>query len=102
MMQMHDVLTTKKHLKHEARLQLALFLKVAGMSMQDAQIYWKNNYTKGVSESQQKEVQYNVRHNYGQEGKRTNYGSKDCDKIINSKPTSGEYHGCPFKYFGRD
>lgn len=100
MIQMYDVLTTKKHLKHEARLQLTLFLKVAGMSLADNQQLWKMNYTKGVSESQQKEVQYNVRHSYGQEGKRTDYNSKDCDKIINSKPTSGDYHGCPFKYYG--
>lgn len=28
------------------------------------------------------------------------YSSKDCAKIIASKPTTGEYHGCPFKYYG--
>lgn len=65
MLQMYDVLITKKHLKHEARLQLTLFLKVAGLSQQDNQQLWKINYTKGVNESQQKEVLYNVRHSYG-------------------------------------
>lgn len=54
MIQMYDTLLNKKHLKHEARLQLTLFLKVAGLSLQDNQQIWKSNYTKGVNESQQK------------------------------------------------
>lgn len=88
MIQMYDVLITKKHLKHEARLQLMLFLKTAGLSLPDAQHLWKSNYTKGVSDSQSKEILYNVRHSYGQEGKKADYLGKDCHKIINSKPSS--------------
>lgn len=77
-----------------------MFLKVAGLSLKDSETLWKQNYTKGVSDSQSKEIQYAVRHSYGKEGKKVDYNAKDCSKIINSKPTTDEYHGCPFKYYG--
>lgn len=39
---------------------------------------------------------YNIRHIYGQEGKRVDLPPFSCMKLILSTQSSNEYHGCPF------
>jgi len=51
----------------------------------------------------EKNYSYNVRHMFGQEGKRNDYKPWNCQKVIGQQaPGQGEFHGCPFKTFGDD
>lgn len=101
MRNLHDALARDHHLKHGGRLQYGLFLKGAGMKLEDALVYWQTEFTKSMSlEEFIKKYAYNIRHNYGQEGKRVDYVPKSCNKIImGTAPGVGEYHGCPYKHF---
>jgi DNA primase large subunit len=96
MAQLQMALQKEKHLKHWGRLQYGLFLKAAGLSLEDALSYFERMFVgKGFS----KEYAYNWRHMYGKEGKRANYPAYSCAKVINSNaPNANEHHGCPFKH----
>ncbi|KAK1306266.1 putative DNA primase large subunit [Acorus calamus] len=80
MRHLFEKLREEHHLKHGGRMQLGLFLKVG-------------------SERFDKEYAYSVRHNYGKEGKRTDYTPYSCQKIISSTPGVGDHHGCPYRHF---
>jgi DNA primase large subunit len=96
MAQLQMALTKEKHLKHWGRLQYGLFLKGAGLSLEDALVFFERMF---VGKDFNKEYSYNVRHMYGKEGKRTNYPPYNCAKIINSNaPNANEHHGCPYKH----
>lgn len=84
-----------RHLKHWGRLQYGLFLKGAGLSLEDALMYFESMFSKDFN----KNYSYNWRHMYGKEGKRTNYPPYSCSKIINSNaPNANDHHGCPYKH----
>ena len=87
------------HLKHGGRMHLGLFLKGIGLSLSEAIIYWRKSFTKMSGDKFDKQHAYNVRHNYGKEGKRIDYSPYSCNKIISCSPSNGDYHGCPFKIF---
>jgi len=103
MREMYRGLTVDHHLRYEGRLQFERFLKGVGLSMKDALTYFSREYCKkGISPDEfTKKYAYNIRHNYGQEGKRANYSAYSCSHIITGvQPGPNEYHGCPFKSFG--
>ncbi|VEU44499.1 unnamed protein product [Pseudo-nitzschia multistriata] len=96
MAQLQMALGTEKHLKHWGRLQYGLFLKGAGLSLDDALTYFERMF---VGKDFNKEYSYNFRHMYGKEGKRQSYPPYTCSKIINSNaPNANEHHGCPYKH----
>ena len=104
MQTLHQGLKNDHKLKHHGRLQYGLFLKGAGMSMEESLVFFQKEFTRIMTaEKFQKEYTYNIRHMYGKEGKRTNYTPYSCSKIIlGTAPNSGEHHGCPYKHFDND
>lgn len=90
-------LNEKHHLKHFGRLQLGLFLKGAGLSLNEALTFWQQKFSKTTADDFKKKYDYNIRHNYGRLGKQVDYVPMSCQKIIQVQPLSDEYHGCPYK-----
>ncbi|SBT70886.1 DNA primase large subunit, putative [Plasmodium malariae] len=89
----------EKHLKHWGRQQLWLFLKGAGMTLEEN--IHTNRSIWLQSDKFDKEHRYTIRYMYGKEGKKTDFSPYNCSKIINNfpVPSSGDTHGCPFKNF---
>ena len=106
MRQVHSALTQEHHLKHWGRLQFQLFLKGVGVTLDDCIAYMQSEFIKGPTgnaDAFQKKYVYNIRHAYGQEGKRTDYTPHSCAKVINgSTPGASEHHGCPYKTYTAD
>ncbi|OQS07199.1 DNA primase [Thraustotheca clavata] len=98
---LHNAMKTQSHLKHGGRMQYGLFLKGIGLQMDDAITFWRNVFCKKMNVDEfNKKYAYNIRHNYGKEGKRKDYTPFNCVKIITGDPPkAGEYHGCPFRHF---
>lgn len=83
-----------------------MYLKGVGLNLDESLRFWKGEFTKKNdidSEKFEKQYSYNIRHSYGQEGKRNDYKPWNCNKTINlTAPGPGEYHGCPFKTFSNE
>ncbi|KAA8493338.1 putative DNA primase large subunit [Porphyridium purpureum] len=104
MQALHYKLKETHHLRHQARLQLGLFLKGCGLSMDESLKFWRMEFEKNgvTSDKFEKEYAYSIRHHYGKEGKRKNLSPYGCMNIINRRPGPGEFHGCPYREFGEE
>lgn len=87
------------HLRHAGRMQLGLFLKGAGLTLEESLTFWRQSFAaRTPGDKFDKEYAYNIRHSYGKEGSRKDYEPHNCRKIIlGGNPGVGEAHGCPFK-----
>ncbi|KAG0166299.1 hypothetical protein DFQ28_007551 [Apophysomyces sp. BC1034] len=100
MRNLHESLRANNHLRYGGRMQYGLFLKAVGLPIEEALLFWRKAFANITDDKFQKEYAYNIRHNYGLEGKRANYSPYSCIKIIQGDvPSTGDHHGCPFRNF---
>ncbi|CAD7696056.1 unnamed protein product [Ostreobium quekettii] len=100
MQHLFERLRQDSHLRHQGRMQLSLFLKGIGLSLSDALQFWQTQFAPKIPlEKFQKEYAYNIRYNYGKEGKRQELSPYSCIKLVSMTPQVGEHHGCPYKTF---
>lgn len=104
MSQLYSGLKRDHKLKHQGRLQFGLFLKGAGMTMEEHTMFFQREFTKIMTGEQfNKQYGYGIRHMHGKEGKRASYTPYNCMKIVmGSPPGGGEHHGCPYKHYDEE
>ncbi|KAG2428010.1 hypothetical protein HXX76_011996 [Chlamydomonas incerta] len=91
-------LASERHLRHGGRQQLGLFLKGIGLPMEEALAFWRAMFVpRCTGEAFDKQYAYNIRHNYGREGKRTDYTAHKCTTIVGFSGGPGDHHGCPYR-----
>lgn len=104
MRQIDSHLRREGHLKHHGRFSYGLFLKAIGLSLEDSlQLFSSLMSVKGggsVESFSKTSYGYNVRHNYGLEGKKTSYTSASCATLLSLPPPvdRNDCHGCPFRF----
>jgi len=93
MSHLYESLVSESHLRHGGRMQLGLFLKGIGLQLDDALAFWRQAMSRRLPpEKFNREYAYNIRHNYGKEGKRASYTPYGCTKIIMSQPSGIAHH----------
>lgn len=94
-------LNEKSHLTHFGRLQYTLFLKGAGLPVDQTLKFFQEKYSKLTPiDKFEKEYAYGIRHAYGLEGKRLDYAPFSCERILKfNTPIGKECHGCPFQTY---
>lgn len=97
---LHARLRADNHLKHGGRQQYGIFLKAINLPLEEALVFWKRAFSpKTPDDAFLKNYAYNIRHHYGQEGKRVPAPPQTCLKVIGSMVGAEDAHGCPFKHF---
>lgn len=99
MYNMYMKLKTSHKLFYTGRLQLGLFLKGIGLSLNDSLKLWRDEFSKfGITLDQfDRQYAYNIRYNYGKEGSCRNFSPYSCLGMIRMPaPAIGQTHGCPF------
>lgn len=98
MSELYYRLTDRHRLEHLGRVELQLFLKGIGLSLEGALEFWKLQLNVDNFDD---EHEPNIRRAYGHEGKRTDYTPHGCIKLITTEPGTAT-HGCPFQSHGAE
>ncbi|KAG0723170.1 DNA primase large subunit [Chionoecetes opilio] len=99
MRHLNDTLRADHHLKYNGRLIYGLFLKAAGLKLEDALHFWRSHFLQNMDVDKfEKRYAYSIRYNYGKEGKKTDFSPYGCLKIIMGSVGAGDTHGCTFKH----
>ena len=97
----YETLMLNGHLKNDGRIQLTLFLKGIGLSLEECLLFFKKRLTKkGSGNNFINNYAYFIKHQYGKVGALKNYTPFSCNKIIQkseNKIKNNDYNGCPFK-----
>lgn len=101
MLSPYNKLRSRTHLKYFARMQLNLFLKGIGVTLEQVLVFWKREFMiNGINgERFEKEYAYNFKHQYGQAGSRIQYKPFCCQQIIHSSPDTSCTAGCAYKQY---
>lgn len=76
MRNLHESLQDKGHLRYYGRLQYNLFLKDVGIPVEEALLFWRRSFRSISDDKFNKEYKYNIRYDYGFEGRRVNAPAK--------------------------
>ncbi|CAD6184419.1 unnamed protein product [Caenorhabditis auriculariae] len=100
MKHIHTSLRSNHHLKYGGRRQYGLFLKAIGLSLDEAMMLMREEFTKKMpSDKFDKEYAYNIRYMYGKEGRRVAQNAFSCSAIIlRNPPSTVDCHGCPYRH----
>ena len=100
MQHLHACLRRDSHLKYHGRMQYGLFLKDAGLSLDQALAFWRGAFAQKVhNRVKENGYFYSIRHYFGQEGSRKNYEAQTCAQIKHGGgPLHGQNHGCPYTH----
>ncbi|KAG6905759.1 hypothetical protein DXG01_000859 [Tephrocybe rancida] len=93
---MHDSLQRNHHIKHFRCLNYGLFLKVLGVPIEEAVVFWRKSFDRITDDKFNKDYKYNIRHLFGLEGKRANYAAKSCQQLLTAGPSE---YGCPYRHY---
>ena len=93
--------TERTHLKYFARMQLNLFLKGIGVTLEQVLVFWKREFMIGgmSGEKFEREYAYNFKHQYGEAGSRIKYKPFCCQQLIHSSPDTSGTAGCAYKHY---
>ena len=84
-----------KQLKYNGRAQYITYLKNAGIEREDCAQYLQSRIVL-MQSKENKSLNYFVRHRYGEEGSRINYGPMPCYEIQEIPIEINGFHGCVF------
>ncbi|KAK6089508.1 hypothetical protein P3W45_001507 [Vairimorpha bombi] len=91
---MIDMMRLTRHLKYNDRQSLCLFLKDLNYPLESTVDYFRDNFQINKQDFDKKYL-YNIRHNYGLEGKKANYMCFSCVKIASLRNSENK-SSCPF------
>ncbi|KAG6904632.1 hypothetical protein DXG01_008454 [Tephrocybe rancida] len=96
MQTMHDNLQRDHHIKHFGHLNYGLFLKVLGVPIKEAVVFWRKSFDRITDDKFNKDYKYNICHSFGLEGKHANYAPKSCQQLLMAGPLE---YGCPYRHY---
>jgi len=88
MLDLYNEVMNRGHITHQERLQLGLFLKNIGMSVEEQLLFWYERAVDNIGLTYEQFVSgpagYQIRYMYGLEGGGTDYSAHKCESIQNN------------------